>query len=124
MPDGLVQNTAAVAATPTSTLFDRLPPDILGSLTARQRNAIATAANIDGWKKHRINIRLSLPLLPRRWYFTVVGGPERRAPERRRVDRNLNPLRTAGNVMFIMFASLMFYGLAVLGLLFSSSIFA
>ena len=125
MPDGLVQNTTAPeSGGPTPTLFDRLPPDIVGGLTARQRSAIAAAAGLETWQKHPVNIRLSLPLLPRRWYFTIVGGPERRAAVRRRAERNVNPLRTAGNVAFIMFAATLFYGFAILGLLFSSSVFS
>jgi hypothetical protein len=78
MPDGSYPSAADVA--PSHTILDRLPPDVLGSLTVEQRAAIAVASG--DWKNgfHRVNIRLSLPLLPKRWYITVLGGPERRKP--------------------------------------------
>ena len=132
MPDGLLQGAAAqgtgdasrqgMASGASPGLFDRLSPEILGSLTARQKSAIAAAAAVPVWQAHPINIRVSLPLLPRRWYFTLVGGPERRAAARRQIDRTRHPLRTAGNVAFVFAAAVVFYGVAVAGLLFSSSI--
>jgi hypothetical protein len=117
MPDG-----SMVADSPRHNLLDRLPPDILGGLSVEQRSAIAAAAGQWNAKTHRVNIRLSLPLLPKRWYFTVLGGPERRTAERRRVERSRNPVRTAGNMAFIFLTALTFYGIAAAILLFSSSV--
>lgn len=117
MPDGYIQDSDAQVA-----LFDRLPPEILGSLTARQKSAIASAAGAADWKGHPVNIRLSLPFLPRRWYVTIVGGPERRARERRRSDRAVNPIRTAGNLVFILCSAIIFYGIAIGTFLVSSSV--
>ena len=117
MPDGGLHDRADAPA-----LFDRLPADVLGSLTARQKNAIAAAARARTWRSHPINIRLTVPLLPRRWYFTVVAGPERRSPERRRTERTRHPLRTAGNFAFVLLSAGVFYAIAVTTLLFSSSI--
>lgn len=54
------------------------------------------------WVSHPIDIRISLPFLHRRFYFTVVAGQERRRTERRHEDRQAYPLVTAGNVMFTM----------------------
>ncbi len=117
MPDGSLHDSNAQAA-----LFDRLPPEILGSLTARQRSAIASAAGTTDWNGHPVNIRLSLPFLPRRWYVTIVGGPERRGRERRRSDRAGNPIRTAGNLVFILGSAIVFYGIAIGTFLVSSSV--
>ena len=117
MPDG-----SLTAPIPAATLLDRLPPRILGGLSAEQKSAIAEAAG--DWKpgSHKVNIRLSLPLLPSRWYLTVLGGPERRAPDRRKTERVKNPIRTAWNVAFIFAGATLFYGCAILGFLFSSSV--
>lgn len=117
MPDG-----SMTVDSPTHSIFDRLPPDILGGLSVEQRAAIASAAGQWDAKSHRVNIRISLPLLPERWYLTVLGGPERRTVERRRVERVRNPVRTAGNLVFIFLAALGFYGVAAAALLFSSSV--
>lgn len=48
-------------------LLDRLPPRILGGLSAEQKTAIAGAAG--EWKatSHRVNIRVSLPIPGSRW---------------------------------------------------------
>ena len=122
MPDGSYPSAADVA--PSHSILDRLPPDVLGSLSAEQRAAIAVASG--DWKNgfHRVNIRFTLPLLPKRWYVTVLGGPERRTVERRRIERARNPLRTAGNMAFIFVTALIFYGVGAAALLFSSSVIA
>ena len=121
MPDGSYAS-AADAAAHSHTLLDRLPPHILGGLTVEQRAAIAAASG--DWKAgtHRVNLRLSLPLLPKRWYFTVLGGPERRTAARRRIERARNPVRTAANMAFIVVTAMSFYGVAAAALLFSSSV--
>lgn len=117
MPDGSMQQSAETPA-----LFDRLPPEILGSLTARQRSAIASAAGTPGWQPHPVNIRLSLPFVPHRYYLTIVGGPERRASGRRKIDRVRNPLRTAGNVAFVFCAAVAVYAVVIATVLISSSV--
>ena len=48
---------------------------------------------------HPVNIRLSIPLGIGRYYLTIVGGKERRAPERLTDERKKHPLLTAGNVI-------------------------
>ncbi len=125
MPDGSYPSAPFAAdVAPSYSILDRLPPDVLGSLSAEQRAAIAVASG--DWKNgfHRVNIRFTLPLLPKRWYVTVLGGPERRTVERRRIERARNPLRTAGNMAFIFVTALIFYGVGAAALLFSSSVIA
>lgn len=121
MPDGF-SPTSTGAAAPHHTFLDRLPPHILGGLSAEQRAAIAAASG--DWKAgaHRVNLRVSLPMLPKRWYFTVLGGPERRTAARRKIERVRNPVRTAGNMAFIVLSAMTFYGVAAAALLFSSSV--
>jgi hypothetical protein len=120
MPDG--SHPVAADVVPSQTFLDRLPPDILGSLSVEQRAAIAVASG--DWKSgfHRVNIRLTLPLLPKCWYITVLGGPEKRTAARRKVERARNPVRTAGNMAFIFVTALTFYGVGAAALLFSSSV--
>lgn len=54
----------------------------------------------------------------------MLGGPERRAPARRKSERAHNPIRTAWNIGFIFPAAFLYYGTAVSVLLFSSSVLA
>ena len=119
MPDG--SYSSALDAAPSHTILDRLPPDILGSLSVEQRAAISVASG--DWKNglHRVNLWLTLPLLSKRWYITVLGGPERRTAARRKVERAQNPVRTAGNMAFIFVTALTFYSVGAAALLFSSS---
>ncbi len=53
------------------------------------------------WASHPINIRISIPLIFGRWYFTIIGGPERRDRTRRARERRKHPLFTLGNVIFM-----------------------
>jgi len=115
--------SAADAATHSHTLLDRLLPHILGGLTVEQRDTIAAASG--DWKAaaHRVNLRLSLSLLSKRWCFTVLGGLERRTAARRSIERVRDPIRTAGNMAFIVVTAMTFCGVAAAALLFSSSVF-
>lgn len=54
-----------------------------------------------GWKPYPVNIRVTIPFPFGRWFFTVVGGPERRDPKRRAVERQKHPLFTLGNLFFL-----------------------
>jgi hypothetical protein len=71
----------------------------------------------------RVNLRLSLPLLPKRWYFTILGGPVRRTAVRRSIERVRNPVCTADNMAFIVVTAMTFCGVAAAALLFSFSAF-
>lgn len=66
-------------------------------------------------RRHPINIRVSIPLIHGRWFFTLIGGPERRNDERRSEERKKHPLLTLGNVIFLfIFGAVIGLGLAVL----------
>jgi hypothetical protein len=47
-----------------------------------------------------INLRLSIPLLFKTYYVTIVAGEERRLPERLSAERRKHPLVTRGNLLF------------------------
>lgn len=104
-------------------LFDRIPPDVVASFTPAQRAALVAAIRPTSWRRHPINLRLSLPFLSNRFFVTVVGGMEKRADERLHRERRMFPLRTAGNILFLLGIGGAFYLAAVLGIvLFSSMI--
>lgn len=110
MPDGTASGRVV-----EDRFFDRIPPHILASFTAEQRNAIAMAAGEQPRRDHSVNVRLSIPLLVCRYYFTIIGGRERRNPMRRRSERSHNPMRTMGNMIFVVLCAVAFY-LAAIGL--------
>ena len=72
--------------------------------------------------RYPVNIRLTVPFLPRPFFITLIVGPERRSPSRLRAERELHPLNTWGNfLLFVctttvvttatLFASLVFAAL-------------
>ncbi|MBF0353614.1 MAG: hypothetical protein HQL43_00040 [Alphaproteobacteria bacterium] len=65
---------------------------------------------------HPVNIRFSLPLPHRRVYFTIVSGTEKRAPDRRQIDRDEHPLFTFGNFLFALGIGAAIYMAGLIGL--------
>jgi hypothetical protein len=74
------------------------------------------------WVAHPVDIRLSLPLPFGRYYLTLVAGPERRSTERLANDRRERPVATAANLLFFFVGALGINALAILDLLFYSSV--
>lgn len=113
---------AAVDAARINTLFDRLPPWVVDTLSTEQKEALHKALAEPAWKLHPLNIRISVPFLNRRYYVTVVGGEEKRSLERRRHDRHRYPLRTVANVFFVLGIGTVFYAVALIVLAMGSAI--
>ena len=82
-------------------LFANLTPQVRESFTQEQRSALADAARRCGWGRHPTDIRLSIPLLFRRYYLVLLAGQERRSNHRLRQDRNEYPVMTVGNLLFL-----------------------
>ena len=61
-----------------------------------------------------VNIHLSVPVLRWRFYFAITGGQERRGVQRLAAERGHHPLRTPGNVLFVVAGAMILY-LAALG---------
>lgn len=103
-------------------LLTRLPAHIASSLNAEQRVAVAEALREVAWKRHPVDIRMTLPVMGRRFYLTIVGGQEQRSANRLRIERSLRPVRTMGNMMFIMGIAAVFYLIAIFGIFFYSEV--
>jgi len=82
-------------------LLANMPPQVSFSFTAEQRSALANAARHCGWGRHQTDIRLSIPLLFRRYYLVLLAGEERRSNQRRQQDRSAHPFITGGNLLFL-----------------------
>lgn len=84
-----------------ATLVRRLPPNVHASFSAEQTNALRQALSELSWGRHLTDIRLSIPLLGRRYYAVLLAGPERRNLERLRQERSERRLITTANLIFL-----------------------
>lgn len=103
-------------------LLDRIPPEVVETFSPAQRAALWSAVKPVSWRRHPVNIRLSFPIIGGRFFITVVGGPEKRAGERLSRERRMFPLRTAGNILFLLGIGGAFYLTAVLGIVLFSNL--
>lgn len=103
-------------------LFDRIPENVADTFTPAQRAALYGAVKPSTWKRHPINIRMSMPFIGGRYFLTVVGGPEKRGGERLSREGRMFPLVTIGNLMFLLGVGGAFYLAAVFGMLIFSGL--
>ncbi|MFE4105188.1 hypothetical protein [Almyronema epifaneia] len=99
---GLVDQKSAVF----KQFIERLPPHIVASFSEAQLNAMQKALEPRAWRQHPVDLRLSVPLLWKRFYVVLVAGPERRTPDRRASDRSAQALWTSGNLIVMFLVSL------------------
>lgn len=96
-------------------LVARLPDDARGSFTEAQLAALRVAAQKCKWGNHTADIRLSVPLLLKRYYMVLICGQERRSKARRATESKRHPVRTLANILFFAgLAAVSFYGAAFL----------
>lgn len=95
-------------------LLSRLPKDIIESFSAEQKAALWAAANAPTWRRHPVNLRFAAGFFGRRYFVTIVAGPERRSPDRQRRESMLNPIKTVSNILFILGSLAAFYLAAIL----------
>ncbi len=89
-----------------------IPSDLRQEFSARQIRAIQDAFLQQHWKKHPIDVRMSIPCFNQRFYITFLAGKERRSYNRLRADKLSQNLIFLETKLFIPFALLC---LAVLG---------
>ncbi len=99
-----------------------MPGDVAATFSAEQLGAIAGVLRQRAWRRARVNVRLSLPLLSRRFFLTLVAGIDKRSAARRASERTIHPLRTLGNLLFMGAILAALYGALAIGLLVQSSI--
>jgi len=67
--------------------------DALPGANAETASPQSDAGAKQNWSgPHPVDIRLTIPLLSGRYYFTILAGHERRSADRLRADRRLHPL--------------------------------
>lgn len=80
----------------------RLPDDIANSFTIEQLQAMQTGLQATQWRRHPVDIRMTIPVLWKKFYFVLVAGPEKRSKIRRASDRVQQPIWTLANVLFVI----------------------
>lgn len=63
-----------------------------------------------------------MPFIGRRFYVTLIAGEEKRSAERRRLEREMRPVGTMGNFMFVLGIAALFYLVAIVGIFFYSEV--
>ena len=76
------------------------PQDASGGLGEPGIANRKTSGAVPWESDHPINLRLTIPLLSKRYYVTIVAGEEHRGSERLSVERRKHPLVTRGNLVF------------------------
>lgn len=88
--------------------FGRIPGDVAESFDEAQLDAVKMAFGARSRGSHPIDIRMSIPLLTRRFYFVFLAGGEHRPAERLALERALRPIWNFANAVIIVSFVLMF----------------
>lgn len=99
-----------------------MPGDVAATFSTDQHRAIAGVLRQRAWRRPKVNVRISLPVLSRRYFLTLVSGIDKRSAARRENERSIHPLRTLGNLLFMGALLVALYGALAIGLLVQSSI--
>ena len=92
------------------------PRETLGRLGEPDIANRETPSAVPWESDHPINLRLSIPLLFKRYYVTIIAGEEHRGSDRLAAERQKHPLVTRGNLIFFALAGTVI-GLAGLALI-------
>ncbi|NJN85275.1 MAG: hypothetical protein HC881_01755 [Leptolyngbyaceae cyanobacterium SL_7_1] len=67
-------------------VVNRIPPATLATFTDEQLDALQQAFQYFSWRKHPVDVRLSIPWIGRGIYLVVLAGRERRSVQRLQSD--------------------------------------
>ena len=79
-----------------------MPANIAESFSDEQLRVIIRAYGVKTWGRHAIDLRFTLPVLARTYYFVFLAGIDKRPRSRNRAERRSHPLATLGNFLFLM----------------------
>ena len=100
--DAAAERTAAPSDSGQfAALIHHLPEGDRAIFSERHLDAMRESCSKMKWGVHPVNIRLSVPMPFRRFYFVLIAGPERRSADRRKQERKRHPLWRIGNFLFI-----------------------
>lgn len=93
------------------TIVAQMPADVVASLTATQLAELKSSCYQFKWRKHPVDIRLSIPFPGRGIYFVFLAGPERRSLQRLRTENSKYPYKVV--VTFSLLAGLAMGGIVM-----------
>lgn len=104
----LNQTAPADAGSITDRLLMRMDPAIARSFSEVQLCALEHALTAAPAKRPPVDIRLTAPFFSRRYFITVLAGPERRSRQRLQEDRASHSVWTVANSCLFVFLLLLF----------------
>ncbi len=81
--------------------LESMPEEVASSFTELQLETIEHALEGGKWRDHPVDVRLSIPVLWRRFYFVLLAGSERRSAERRKYERARRPVRVIADMILV-----------------------
>ncbi|MDA0784736.1 MAG: hypothetical protein O3B37_00455 [Proteobacteria bacterium] len=103
-------------------LLDRLPEALRASLTPEQQQALSAFIEPATANAHPVDLRVTVPVPGRPFFFSVLAGPERRSKGRRAMERQRHPLHTIGNIIFLGSSLFGVYALGLVAFLAAGSV--
>ena len=92
-----------------------IPQDVATSFTERQLQGIQQALQTTPWRQHELDMRFTVWSPWQRYYLVLVGGRERRSPERLKQEALANSVWRPANLLlafsFFCVSILAFIGL-------------
>jgi hypothetical protein len=89
-------------------LLEQMDPEVARSFTQAQLQEIKRVLPAPASRRLPIDIRITVPFLRRRYFITVLAGPEQRSEERLIAERAKHVLWTFTNFCCFVFLLLMF----------------
>lgn len=118
----VINSDKAKAGQTADGLLLRLPDEVVDILTEEQKERLTRVHVDDAWRRHPVDVRMSVPWFGKRFYMTVIAGEEKRGRGRRDLDKSKYPVHTIGNLFFFLGIATLFYLIAIFGMFFYSGV--
>ena len=82
--------------------YNKISPEVQKTFTHEQIQAIKIACESNNsYRRHPLDIRVSVPIPGLRFYLVLLAGKERRSKQRLQYERSIYPWYNPVNVLFI-----------------------
>lgn len=104
----LNESSPSDAGTIRERLLTRMDPEVAGSFSEAQLRALEGALAAPASRRPAVDIRLTAPFFRRRFFITLLAGPEQRSQERLKQERARHAIWTLANTCLFVFLLLLF----------------
>ncbi len=104
----LNQDSPSLVGTIRERLLTRMDPDIARSFSEAQLRELERALAAPASRRPAVDIRLTAPFFSRRYFITLLAGPEQRSQERLQDERARHTIWTVANTCLFAFLLLLF----------------